>query len=124
MKPKVLLVDDEEEFATALAERLKLRNYDARAAFNAEEAMAVVLKDPPDVMVLDMKMPGISGVDIFKVVRQVSPTVEVIILSGHGSIQTLDKELEGEIFDYALKPVDFDDLRQKIDKAFEKHRRS
>ncbi|HSB52268.1 MAG TPA: response regulator, partial [Dissulfurispiraceae bacterium] len=114
----------EEEFATALAERLKLRNYDARAAFNAEDAMAVVLKDPPDVMVLDMKMPGISGVDIFKVVRQVSPTVEVIILSGHGSIQTLDKELEGEIFDYALKPVDFDDLRQKIDKAFEKHRRS
>ncbi len=123
MKPKVLLVDDEEEFATALAERLKLRNYDARAAFNAEDAMAVVLKDPPDVMVLDMKMPGISGVDVFKVVKQVSPTVEVIILSGHGSIQTLDKELGDEIFDYALKPVDFDDLRQKIDRAIEKHRR-
>lgn len=118
-RAKVLLVDDEEEFASALAERLKLRNYDAKAVFNAEDAVAVVLNDQPDVMVLDVKMPGIGGVDLFRAVSQIAPGIRVIILSGHGSIQSLGKELGGEVFDYALKPVDFEDLKEKIDRALQ-----
>lgn len=120
-RAKVLLVDDEEEFAGALAERLKLRGYEARAAFNAEDAMEVVLNDPPQVMVLDVKMPGIGGVDILRAVKQIAPGIEVIILSGHGGVEALCKELGEETFDCALKPVNFEELKDKIDRAAQKH---
>lgn len=119
-RAKVLLVDDEVEFASALAERLKLRSYDARAVFCAEDAVAAVLNDPPEVMVLDIKMPGISGVDILRAVKQIAPGITVIMLSGHGNIEGIGEELRGDIFDYALKPIDFEQLKEKIDRALQK----
>lgn len=120
-RAKVLVIDDEEEFATALAERLKLRGYEARAVFNAEDAVGAVLNNPPQVIVLDVKMPGISGIDVFRAVRQIAPGVEVIVLSGHGGVEVLSKEFGGEKVDCAIKPVDFDELRDKIDRAAEKY---
>jgi DNA-binding NtrC family response regulator len=116
---KVLIVDDEKEFAAALAERLRIRSYDALAVFDAEEAIQAVLRDAPAVMVLDVRMPGISGVDVLRAVKQIAPRTVVIILSGHGSVDSFRKDLGNAFFDFALKPVDIDDLRQKIDKALQ-----
>lgn len=121
---KVLIVDDEEEFAAALAERLRLRGYDARAVFNAEEAVQAVLQDHPSVMVLDLKMPGISGIDVFRAVKQIAPQIQIIMLSGHGTVDALRADLGNDAFDFALKPVDIDDLRKKIDKALQAHEAS
>jgi DNA-binding NtrC family response regulator len=116
---KVLIVEDEKEFAGALAERLRIRGYDARAVFNAEEAVPAVLRDAPAVMVLDAKMPGISGADVLRAVKEIAPRTVVIILSGHGSVDSFREDLGNAFFDFALKPIDIDDLRQKIDKALQ-----
>ncbi len=120
-RTKVLLVDDEVEFATALSQRLQLRKYDAKAVFCAEDALAVVHSNPPDVILLDLKMPGMSGFEVLRAVRQFNPTVEVIILSGHGSMQSRDEATESGIFDYVMKPIDIEELTQKIDSAKQRH---
>jgi DNA-binding NtrC family response regulator len=113
----VLLVDDEVEFASALAERLQIRNYDAKAAYNALEALNSIYSDKPDVVVLDMKIPGMDGLEILKTIKQFDPTIEVIILTGHGAIESVKEGLRSGAFEYIMKPVDIGELTSKIDKA-------
>ncbi len=116
-RTKVLLVDDEVEFASALAERLQIRNYDAKAAYNALEALNSIYSDKPDVVVLDMKIPGMDGLEILKTIKQFDPTIEVIILTGHGAIESVKEGLRSGAFEYIMKPVDIGELTSKIDKA-------
>jgi|SRR5208283_1211576 len=143
-RAKVLVVDDEVEFASALSERLQLRNYEAKAVYSAKDVLPSVKKECPDVVLLDLKMPGMSGIDVLKAIKQVDATIEVIILTGQGSIDeglkgtggsALDYDLyfltddstkkfpqkkEEGIFDYVMKPVAIEDLVEKIDKAKKK----
>ncbi len=116
-RTKVLLVDDEVEFASALAERLQIRNYDAKAAYNALEALNSIYSDKPDVVVLDLKIPGMDGLEILKTIKQFDPTIEVIILTGHGAIESVKEGLRNGAFEYIMKPVDIGELTSKIDKA-------
>ncbi len=117
---KVLIVDDEVEFATALSERLQLRNYAAKAVFCAEDAFAITKAEQPDLMLLDLKMPGMHGREIVKTVKQFSPGIQVIILTGVSEDQILEEGIEGEVFDCIMKPVDISVLTQKIDEALKK----
>jgi DNA-binding NtrC family response regulator len=120
MGTKVLIVDDEVEFATTLCERLGLRGYETRAICVAQDALPAVKSDPPDVILLDLKMPGKNGIEILMTVKNFAPEIEVILLTGHMS---LDNKLEGiklDAFDCILKPVDIKELTGKIDKAAEK----
>ena len=117
---KVLIVDDEVEFATALSERLRLRNYDTKAAYNPEDAISSVKGDLPDVVLLDLKLPGMDGIELFQIIHKIDPSIEVIMLSGQGDSGNLEEALRIGIFEYLVKPVDINELVLKIEKAQKK----
>jgi len=117
---KVLVVDDEVEFASALAERLNLRNYIAQTAANALEALSSIHKDRPDVVLLDLRIPGMDGIEILRTIKQYDPAIEVIMLTGHGDKESVEEGMKGGIFEYIMKPIDIGELTAKIDKAKEK----
>ena len=124
MSTKVLIIDDEMEFASALAERLALRNYDVKAVYNAKDAITTVQSDPPDVVLLDLRMPGIGGVDVLKTIKKLDPTIEVILLTGQPKTEVTDEEIPTGLFDYIMKPVDIRELILKINNATEKRNSS
>ncbi|MBW1777912.1 MAG: response regulator [Deltaproteobacteria bacterium] len=119
-KIKVLLVDDEEDFVKSLAERIKMRKLGSEVALNGEEALQIVSDQIPDVMVLDLKMPGIDGMEVLRRVKKAYPSVEVIILTGHGSEQDEKDARRLGAFDYLQKPVEIDHLVQYIKRAYKK----
>jgi DNA-binding NtrC family response regulator len=121
---KVLLVDDEFEFASALAERLQMRNYIVDTASNGLEAMALFHKSPPDVVILDLKIPGMNGIEILKSIKKFDPSIEVIILTGHGDIKSVEEGMKSGAFEYIMKPIDIGELTTKIDNAMEKKKKS
>jgi len=120
MSTKVLIVDDEVEFASALAERLALRNYDVRAVYHAEDAITTAQSDPPDVVLLDLRMPGIGGFEVLKTIKKIDPTIEVILLTGQPKTEVTGEEIPTGLFDYIMKPVDMGELIVKINNANEK----
>ena len=109
---KILLVDDEKEFVHTLAERLETRGLSSSMAYEGEQALAMVAADEPEVMVLDLRMPGMQGMEVLRRVKRDHPYVQVIILTGHGS--EADRELAEELgaFDYLQKPVN---IKQLVD---------
>jgi DNA-binding response OmpR family regulator len=116
-KYRVLLVDDEVEFVTTLAERLALRGIDVRTVFNGEEALRIMETDPPQVLVLDLMMPGLSGMDVLHYVRSNYPQVQVILLTGQGSTRAGIEGMRLGAFDYLMKPLTIEELMDKIRKA-------
>ena len=118
-KINILLVDDEAEFITTLAERMQLRNLPSQHAFNGDQALQMVAALPPDVMVLDLKMPGIDGMEVLRRVKKEYPRVEVIILTGHGGEKDEVEARRLGAFEYLKKPVDIDELTLHILKAYQ-----
>jgi DNA-binding NtrC family response regulator len=117
-KFKVLLVDDEEEFVKALSERLQMRDMGSDMAFDGEQALQIVKDQEPDVMVLDLKMPGIDGMEVLRQVRKAYPRVQVIILTGHGTDKDAEEAERLGAFAYLQKPVNLDQLVQTMRKAY------
>lgn len=117
-KIKVLLVDDEEEFVKTLSERLQMRDVDSSPVYDGEQAMESVAEEEPDVIVLDLKMPGIHGLEVLKWVKEFHPDVQVIILTGHGTEADEAKAKELGAFEYVKKPVETDSLLKKIKNAY------
>jgi CheY-like chemotaxis protein len=122
--PKILLVDDEKEYVHALSERLETRDIGTSVVYNGEEALEFVEKDAPDVMVLDLMMPGIDGIEVLRRIKQQKPQIEVIILTGHGTEREESLARELGAFAYLNKPVDIDVLAKIMKKAYEKARTS
>lgn len=118
--PKLLLVDDEREFVQTLSERLLIRDMGSAVAFDGESALDMVNEDEPEVMILDLKMPGIDGIEVLRQVKQKRPEIEVIILTGHGSESDRKTCMELGAFAYLQKPVDIDLLSDTLRKAKEK----
>jgi CheY-like chemotaxis protein/cytidylate kinase len=121
---KVLLVDDEKEFVETLSERLRVRELQPAIAHNGEEALAAVAKDEPEVMILDLKMPGIDGMEVLRRIKKERPSVEVIILTGHGSEEDERMARELGAFAYMEKPVDIAILTRVLKEAHAKTQRS
>lgn len=119
-KFKVLLVDDEEEFVKALSERLQMRDVGSDLAFDGEQALQIVKDQEPDVMVLDLKMPGIDGMEVLRRVRKAYSHVQVIILTGHGTEKDAEEAKRLGAFAYLQKPVNLDQLVQTMRKAYKK----
>lgn len=113
----VLLVDDEDDFVTTLAERLELRGFDAQVANDGEAALASVLRAAPQVMVLDLKMPGMSGLEVLRRSLAEAPDIRVIMLTGHGSETDRDEAMRIGAYSYLQKPVDIDSLTSLINEA-------
>ena len=117
---KVLLVDDEVEFVSALAERLQLRNYEVKTANSALEALGLIHGFLPDVVILDLRIPGMDGIETLRTIKKLDPTIEVIMLTGHGDIKSVEEGMQGGAFEYIMKPVDIGEITAKIDKAQKK----
>ena len=120
MAISVLLVDDEEVFVATLAKRLALRRFDISTATTADRVFTTLDETPIDVVVLDVRMPDLDGIEATKTIKNAHPLVEVILLTGHASIEASLKGMEMGAFDYLLKPVNIDELVYKIEDAHRK----
>ncbi len=114
---KILLVDDEQEFLSALAERLELRGYQVTAVNSGEAALQTFESEVPDIVVLDLKMPGLSGLDVLKQINSWFEFVPVLLLTGYGSTKDGMKGMHYGAYDYLMKPLNIDDLIAKIHEA-------
>lgn len=114
---KILLVDDEHEFVTTLAERLELRNMKVSIAMDGETALGLAENDPPQVMVLDVMMPGLNGLEVLEKIKALDPRIQVILLTGHGATKDGIRGMQLGAFDYLIKPIDIDELIEKLNEA-------
>ena len=122
MPSKVLLVDDEREFVQTLSERLVMRDMGPAVAFDGESALNLIKEDEPEVMIVDLKMPGVDGLEVLRKVKETRPEIEVIILTGHGHEEDRELCMELGAFAYLQKPLDINELSDIIKKANEKIR--
>jgi two-component system, OmpR family, response regulator CpxR len=121
---KVLLVDDEREFVQTLSERLLMRDMGSAVAYDGESALNMIAEDEPEVMILDLKMPGIDGIEVLRRVKESRPEIEVIILTGHGSDADRETCMNLGAFAYLQKPVDIEALSETLKRANEKVQQS
>lgn len=118
---RVLVVDDETDFLETLVNRLNKRQIDTTGVQSGEEALEVMKKKLFDVVILDIKMPGgMDGIQALREMRKIQPLAEVILLTGHGSVETSIEGMKLGAFDYLLKPVKLEELMLKMAQAFEK----
>lgn len=120
MTPKILLVDDEERFRTTLAKMLRAQGLEVTALGSGREALAELQKAPYDVMVLDVRMPDMDGIATLTEIKKIAPQVEVIILTGHASMDAAVEIMRLGGYDYLLKPCPVEDLLAKIESAYER----
>jgi len=116
----VLLVDDELEFRETLEKRLKKRKLTVSGVRSGEEAIRVLQEAPVDVVVLDVKMPGMDGIETLSRIKKLCPLVEVIMLTGHANMEVAIQGMELGAFDYLMKPMDIDELVYKLQDAYKK----
>lgn len=117
---KVLFVDDEKDFVNTVSERLIGRDVGTYGVYDGETALSVIGEDQPDVMVLDLKMPGLHGVEVLRRTKELAPDVEVIILTGHGTMDDMQQCMQLGAFAYLNKPVDIEELSATIKSANDK----
>ena len=116
-KERVLLVDDEKEFVRALAKRLGARGLNVETAGDGESAVEKVKTSDFDVIVLDLAMPGIDGLETLKRLREVNPDLQIVLLTGHGSIKSGVAAMKEGAVDFLEKPAEFSELLTKIQEA-------
>ena len=114
---RVLLVDDQVEFVETLVKRITRRGLDIRGVSSGQEALAFLDAHPVDVVVLDVKMPGMDGIEVLRLIKRLHPGIEVIMLTGHASLEMAMKGMENGAYDYLMKPMDIDELLYKIEDA-------
>jgi DNA-binding NtrC family response regulator len=115
----VLIADDEIEFASTLVARLKLRNFQATMVNSGKAALATIEEEQPDVLILDLKMPDLDGLEVLASLKENYPDLAVIILTGHGSFEAGRQGMELGAYDYIMKPVDLNLLLVKIEDAYQ-----
>lgn len=116
---RILVVDDEPDFLKLIKRRLTKRNVDVETVTNGEDALTFLAEHPVDVVILDVRMPGMSGIDALKEIRKRFRDVEVIMLTGHGSMQSGIEGISLGAYDYILKPFSIDNLLDRIRAAHE-----
>jgi len=117
MKPRVLLVDDEEKFVDYLRKRLEMRDLAVTTANSGEAALEILKDNPQDVIVLDVLMPGMDGLATLREIKVRQPLTEVVMLTGHASVESAIDGMKLGAYDYLMKPCEIDDLVDKIRKA-------
>jgi len=117
MKVRVLLVDDEEQFVETLALRLEARDFAVATAFNGDQALDYLKGKDVDVVVLDVLMPGLSGIDTLREMKKIRPLTEVIMLTGHATVETAIEGMKLGAFDYLMQPTEIEELVDKITRA-------
>ncbi|MEI7449250.1 MAG: response regulator [Desulfomonile sp.] len=119
-KPRLLIVDDEIPFTTNLLKLLSRKGYEVSAVNDGYSALSIIEEQEFDVVILDQKMPGIDGVTTLKELKKKRPHLEVIMLTGHGSIESGVQGLQLGAFNYVMKPITFPELLEQIVHAYER----
>jgi two-component system, OmpR family, response regulator len=120
MDTHILLVDDEVDFVETLTKRFRIRKIPVASANNGQDALNLLNEQEFDVVILDVRMPGMDGLELLKRIRTEHPLTEVIMLTGHASLETGMQGMNLGAFDYVLKPADFDELLDKVRRAAER----
>ncbi|MBW1828270.1 MAG: response regulator [Deltaproteobacteria bacterium] len=121
--PFVLLVDDEEPFVETMTKRLTKRNLRVIMAFNGQEALEKIDKNKNlDVVILDVKMPGMDGIETLGEIKNAHPLIEVIMLTGHATVESAIEGMKVGAYDYLMKPCDLEQLMLKVEQATKKKR--
>jgi DNA-binding NtrC family response regulator len=120
MRTRVLIVDDEEKFSHALAERLRLRDYDVTTSQSGDDAVNQIKKYNYDVVVLDVLMPVMDGIEALREIKKIKPLTEVIMLTGHATVETAIEGMKLGAMDFLMKPCETEDLVTKIQKAHDR----
>lgn len=118
MDVRILLVDDEQEFVETLGERLETRGFKVRKASSGDECLAKLREEQSDVVILDVLMPGKDGIETLREIKQLNPLIEVIMLTGHGTVETAIEGLKLGAYDYLKKPSETTDLIGKVLRAY------
>ena len=117
---KVLFVDDEIDFLETLLKRMKKRGVDVTGVGSGEEALSFLNTNQVDVVVLDVRMPGMDGIETLREIKRRHPLIEVIMLTGHANLEVAIEGMELGAFDYLMKPMDIDELLYKVEDAYKK----
>ena len=117
---RVLVVDDEDDFRETLVKRMEKRNLDVSGAENAQKALNLMAREAFDVVVLDVKMPGMDGIETLRELKKKNPLTEVILLTGHASVESGIEGMKLGAFDYLMKPVNIDELLGRVRQAYER----
>ncbi len=117
---RVMLVDDEEDFRETLCKRLTKRKLDIVCAAGGREALTKLEERPVDVVVLDVRMPEMDGIETLKEIKRLAPSIEVIMLTAHADVRVAVQGMELGAFDYLMKPMDIDELLYKLQDAYKK----
>ena len=117
---KLLLVDDESDFRDTLLKRMQRRNVDVHGVESGDQALSWLDANPADVVILDVRMPGMDGIETLREIKKRHPLVEVIMLTGHASMEAAIEGMQMGAFDYLMKPMDMDELLYKAEDAFKK----
>ncbi len=119
-KPRVLIVDDEEDFVETMVKRLRSKGLEAEGVLRGSEALRLLENNEFDVCVLDVRMPGMDGIETLAAMKKKKPSMEVIMLTGHGSVESGIQGLQLGAYNYVMKPVPFSELFQQIQQAYER----
>lgn len=117
---RVLFVDDEVDFLDTLIKRMKKRRVDVSGVKSGAEALQWLADHTADVVVLDVRMPGMDGIEALREIKKRSPLVEIIMLTGHANLEVAREGMELGAFDYLMKPIDIDELLYKVQDAYKK----
>ena len=117
---KVLVVDDEEDFRETIVNRLLDRNLEVMGVESGLKALQVIEEQDFDVVVMDVRMPGVDGIEALKELKKKKPLIEVIMLTGHASVESGIQGMQLGAFDYVMKPVPLDELLDKMRQAYER----
>lgn len=123
-RPRILLIDDEERFRSALAHQLQVRNFDVMDTDNGMDAIKIVRHQNPEVIILDQKMPGMDGIQTLREIKKIKPEVQIIMCTGHGSTESARVTGKYDVFAYLEKPSPIEDLLKTIDGAIEERKRA
>ncbi len=119
-KFRVLVVDDEDDFRETLVKRMEKRNLEVSGAESAQKALDILDQRDFDVVVLDVKMPGMDGIEALRELKKKNPLTEVILLTGHASVESGIEGMKLGAFDYLMKPVNMDELLSRVRQAYER----
>ena len=120
MKARLLIVDDEEQFVEALSERLAMRDYDVTTSPTGEDAIEKIKNYNFDVVILDVRLPGTDGTEVLREIKNLKPLTEVIMLTGHGTVEMAIEGMKLGAFDFLIKPCETEELTLKIEKAHDR----
>lgn len=120
---RLMLVDDEKRFLSTMQKLLKKKEYDVTTASSGLEALEQLRQKDFDVVVLDVKMPGMDGLEVLKVIKTEFPLTEVIMLTGHATVESAVDGLKCGAIDYLMKPTSVEELIQKAEEAYSKRQR-